>query len=172
MNTTIPAFTGFADDTEQRLMELAAAWEASPQRSRVKTEMLRYWDEMLRYWDDLVRQWVADADMPLPVRKRGLRGNVTPHATMGRSLLCVDNAPANWCMSNALLGNRPTIQEVRQALEDGRLPVAKVLKVAERKGVVYAGLEGVITDSLNLNTLQWKVCHIRPVGLNNKQPTT
>jgi len=64
MNTTIPAFTGFADDTEQRLMELAAAWEASPQRPRVKTEMLRY-------WDDLVRQWVADADMPLPVRKRG-----------------------------------------------------------------------------------------------------
>lgn len=129
MNTTIPAFTGFADDTEQRLMELAAAWEASPQRPRVKTEMLRY-------WDDLVRQWVADADMPLPVRKRGLRGNVTPHAVTGRPLLCVDNAPANWCMSNALLGNRPTIQGVRRALEDGRLPVAKVLTDTEREMAV------------------------------------
>ena len=107
-------------------MALAAAWRDSVQRPRVDAATLVH-------WDGLMSQWVQDSSMLLPVRKSGFRGSIALHQVIGRPLLCVDNAPANWAMSNALLGCCPNMEDVREALESGHFPVAMILSSEERK---------------------------------------
>src|SRR5687767_12415528 len=96
------------------ITELAQWWHDERERPRIS-------EEVLVAWDRLVAAWSEDATMPLLVRKRGSRGAALQHAT-GRVVVAVDNAPANWCFSTALLGRCPTLAEIQLSLEEARLP--------------------------------------------------
>jgi len=99
--------------------------------------------------------------MPLYIRKvRGDKGSVLTH-TSGRSLVPVDNSPAQWACWLALSGEQPTLKEVRAWIEQDAIPVGLALSAAEGKKAKYrCGLAGV-----PINGYGWKVCHIEPVGL-------
>jgi len=146
------------------LRQLALVWKDSNHRPAVESLALQH-------WTDLIEGWIADETLPLLVRKTGMRGSVIAHKT-GRDLVPVDNAPANWVLSSALAGKRPTLAEVIDDLEASRLPIAMMLKKAEREAARYLGTQRAKMDPPNLNTLGYKVCHIEPVGLGKLQLQT
>ena len=79
--------------------------------------------EVLELWKQLIDKWVKDPSMPLLIRKpRSDRGKSLTHPS-GRILVPTDNAPANWCLSAALAGWTPTLDDVRIALQNGTLPI-------------------------------------------------
>lgn len=134
---------------------LAAAWAESKLRPRPAPEVVKHWDELLRAWS-------ADSVLPLFVRKPSLgRGCVIQHAT-GRPIVPVDNSPAVWAFACALRGENPTLQEIAAAIESDRVPVALVLKAAEK---AQANLRRTLQVEHNLNTAGWKLAHVQPVGL-------
>lgn len=155
----IHKFTSLGPSARECLQRLATEWVADSSRPRVRADVLEH-------WRDLIRQWVTQPGAPLLVRTRGSRGAVITH-TSGRLLVPTDNSPANWALASALLGRRPGIEHVRADLEEGRLPIAMVLKAAERASATYRGVLREHADPPNLNTLGWKVAHIAKVGLED-----
>jgi hypothetical protein len=116
----------------------------------------------------LIDEWLNRTDLPLLLRlKKGNRGEPTQHET-GRMLVCTDNAPANWALSCAILGRTPTVAELQEGLENGRVPIALALSASERAVARFKGIQRPKMDPPNLNTLGWKVCHIVDIGLNQR----
>ena len=133
---------------------MAAAWAASPLRPRVAPAVAGAWTQLL---DD----WVADPSLPLFIRKASNnRGSVIEHQT-GRALVPTDNSPAHWTLGLALSGRTPTLAEVREALAHDTIPVALVIKRAERETARYRCMR----SEISLNDLGWKVGHLDDVGL-------
>lgn len=117
----IPAFTALDAASLQALRDLAARWREAPERPRVAPAVLAHWDR-------LIGDWVDDPQLPLLVRKASLKGAVREHAASGRPILHVDNSPANWALSSALLGRRPALAEIVSALRSGaRIDSSKIL---------------------------------------------
>ena len=168
MTSMIPTFSGLSGDLADRVADLGRAWAASIDRPQVSQRVLEHWDGVLL-------EWASAHDAPLLVRKYGShqfgRGSAHLHAT-GRTLVPVDNAPANWCLASALLGRTPTLSELIQALETGELPIAMILKRGEREAATYSGRLSGGDDVPNVNSLGWKVAHIDPVGLRTRAPIT
>ena len=153
----IPAFTQFGPRVRKDLRRLAEEWVQDPERPRVTPTVGTHWRE-------LVRAWSTDPSLPLLVRAGGNRGEAVTHGS-GRTLVRTDNSPANWAFASALLARTPSAQDALAALVAGQLPVAMVLKRAERQHARYSGLLRATMDPPNLNTLGWKVAHIDRVGL-------
>lgn len=102
--------------------------------------------------------------MPLYIRKsKGNRGSVLEHES-GRTLVPVDNSTAHWAIATALRGTCPTLADVARMIEGDEIPVAMALGKDERLRARYT----CNRNQVNLNTLGWKVCHIRPVGLRSR----
>lgn len=161
----IPAFTVLDAASLRALRDLAARWREAPERPRVDPAVLAHWDR-------LIEEWANDPQLPLLVRKASLKGAVREHAAFGRAILHVDNSPANWALSSALLGRRPALAEIAPALRSGAIPVAMIkLAVADERSL-YRGLLRPAMDPPNLNTLGWKVCHVAPVGASDRLPAT
>jgi len=161
----IAAFTTLDAASLRALRDLAARWREAPERPRVDPAVLAHWDR-------LIGDWANDPQLPLLVRKASLKGAVREHAASGRSVLHVDNSPANWALSSALLGRRPALADIASALRSGAIPVAMIkLAVADERSV-YRGLLRPTMDPPNLNTLGWKVCHVAPVGASERLAAT
>ncbi len=101
--------------------------------------------------------------MPLYIRKvRGNKGSMLAHES-GRSLVPVDNSPAQWACWLALNGERPALDQIRAWIAGDAIPVGLALSAAEGRTAKYrCGLAGV-----PINKRGWKVCHIEPVGLGH-----
>lgn len=157
----IHSFTGLDPSSVMLLRELAGRWRDSPARPRVHLDVSDCWDA-------LVTAWVEDQTLPLLIRKDTLKGAVVPHTSSGRRLLHVDNSPANWALASALMGRCPAIEEIKAGLRRGTIPVAMVKLKVDDESSVYRGILRARMDPPNLNTLGWKVCHVLPVGMNDR----
>ena len=128
-------------------------------------------ETMLARWDGLITQWLADASVPLLVRRSGKRGTTLPHPG-GRTVVAVDNSPAHWAVALALKGVVPTLDSVHAQLRSGELPVVFAASKKELSGATYSGLLGRSKSANWVNKDGWKVCHIDPVGLRGRKPLT
>ena len=160
-------------NTTDMIRHLALQWRDSPERPRVDSNVLVYWEA-------LVNNLAENSQMPLLVRKGGRdvknnvvsRGRLYMHSLSGRPLVHVDNSPANWCLSAAFQGESPTVDQIISGLEIGSFPIAMMLKADERQSATYRGTLKTKMNPPNLNTTGWKVCHIESIGLKDKKPAT
>jgi hypothetical protein len=87
-------------------------------------------------------------------------------------LVPVDNSPANWCLANAILGRQPDLAAVLSGLESGAVPIAMMFTKAEREAARFRGTLSGADDPPDLNSLGWKVGHVREVGLRSRVAIT
>lgn len=140
------------------IRRLAALWAESPSRPRPTTKACQHWAA-------LIKAWAEDDSLPLYVRKGGVdRGSVTLHES-GRQLVPTDNSPAHWAFACAVLGETPTLDDIRAAMAEDRIPVAMVLKGSERNSARYKCL---LSQAKNPASRGWKIAHIQPVGLRSR----
>lgn len=136
---------------------LARAWAESPDRPHPKPEVSRRWDR-------LIARWISDDSLPIFIRRAPLgRGRVFLHDS-GRELVPTDNTIAHWAFQLALMDRCPSLAQIRRDLASDRIPVAMILKASERRIARYKCALG----GRSINTLGWKVCHLRPVGLRSR----
>ena len=139
----------------ESLVTAAKGWAADPLRPRIDPAVLAH-------WDTLMEQWVEAPDLPLFVRKaKDNRGHELTHRS-GRILVPTDNSPAHWSVVSAFAGECPSLDDVRALLSRDQIPVAMVIKRAEKDGARYKCTRGSVR---NPNELGWKVAHIDDVGL-------
>ncbi|MFH1464655.1 MAG: hypothetical protein ABIO70_09735 [Pseudomonadota bacterium] len=161
----IPTTHGLPEELREHLRVLARQWRDSPARPRPSPEVEAH-------WDTLIAAWVQDPRCPLLVRRSGDRGSEYRHRS-GRAVVCVDNSPAHWTLACAIQGLQPSLDEVIEALESGRLPVVFALSKAEAARLPrYRGVLARSPEARALNDGGWKVCHIRPVGLRTRGAVT
>jgi hypothetical protein len=77
----------------------------------------------------------------------------------------VDNSPAQWAFALALLGEMPSLEDVRLAIQGDRIPVAMVLKTPERKASRF---KCILSQVANPNAAGWKVAHVKAIGLRDR----
>jgi hypothetical protein len=122
---------------------------------------------VLDHWERLIGDWTKDVTLPLFVRKSSNdRGSVIRHF-QGRSLVPTDNSPAQWAFAQAILGKKPSLEEIKSQIEADAIPVAMILKSAEKPNAKYRCTLGRV---VNPNSFGWKVAHVEPVGLSTKVP--
>jgi hypothetical protein len=149
-----------AADLRAHVATLARAWAEHPARPR-PTPAVR------EHWAALVRAWSTTPDLPLYVRKAaGNRGALLTHRS-GRALVPTDNSPAHWAFTLACGGEQPTVDDIRARIEADAIPVAMVLKRAEREA---ARFRRVLGEGPSPNAAGWKLGHLAPAGLNARGP--
>lgn len=140
---------------DNALQCLGADWYQSPLRPRVDTGICFSWNR-------LIEDWIA-SDLPLPVRKSAMaRGGCVIHQS-GRRLTGADNTIANWVMDCAIRQKTPDLDEVGRMFAEAEMPLAMVLKTAERSLALYT--RRGLRRALGPNAYGWKVCHLDRVGL-------
>ena len=153
---TCPSNLPFA--LEEPLRQFSNSWANSEYRP--KPEM-----DVLKHWDQLIREWAECKDLPLFIRKPTLgRGQYLKHNS-GRYFVPVDNSPPHWSLIQALKGQRPSINDIHEAITHDLIPVAMILKKVEKEKAQFTHTR---TKSENLNHYDWKLAHIEPVGLNTR----
>ena len=151
-----------ADKLPHELVDLvkqfAAAWKESSDRPHPNQEVLFAWDELLL-------QWVAEASLPLYVRKfADNRGQKMVHPS-GRVFVPTDNSPAQWAFSLACAGEIPTLTELEEKIAGDQLPIAMMLKSTEKQSATY---RCSLSAPYDVNKKGWKLAHIDGVGLNSR----
>jgi hypothetical protein len=141
-------------DLRAHIVAFAEGWARHPCRPFPSVDVSRAWDE-------LITRWCERTDLPLFVRKAAEnRGQEVRHAS-GRTLVPVDNSPAQWAYALACTGEVPALDDVQGMLERDEVPVAMILKKAEKGKARYRrtlGRKGTADSG-------WKLGHLRPVGL-------
>jgi hypothetical protein len=139
------------------LNQVARLWHDSSQRPIIANDVLLAWDRLLI-------EWLNDSSMPLIVRStKGAPGSEVIHNTK-RVLIPSDNSPAQWAFTLAERGDKPTLSQVRQALESDAIPFAMAIKAINKSQTKYFCNLAKLPD--NPNNRDWKVGHIMPVGMN------
>lgn len=140
------------------LRRLAVLWAREPSRARPTFELVEHWDR-------LINDWTSDLSLPFYIRKyNDNRGSILSHSS-GRSLVPVDNSPAQWAFAQAVLGERPSLDDVRHLIAADKVPVAMMLRPKERAAATYSCTLG---KAVNPNTYGWKVAHVDAVGLSSR----
>lgn len=148
-------------EIRRALYELGRGWAADPARPRIVADVLQRWESLLD-------SWIAEADLPLLVRKFRMNRGAVIQCGFGRKLVPTDNSPAQWAFAVAYDGVCPSPLDVLDLLEAGRLPVAMALSAgAEKDGAVYRGLRGRCPGTADAG---WKLAHLQPVGLGGRGP--
>jgi len=141
-------------ELSHELREVGKLWAASKYRPRVQADIRQHWDELIDTW--------AHSELPLVVRKSsGLRGGTITHSG-GRTIILADNSPAQWAFMRAFQGFPYSLDEIREQLENGKIPFAFATKRSEKSQMTYTG---TLSAADNLNKRGWKLCHIDGVGL-------
>jgi hypothetical protein len=143
-------------DLSKKLRDIGRLWALSKNRPRLQPEMKRNWDQLIDAW--------ADSDLPLVIRKGGIRGGMIPHVG-GRSIILADNSPAQWAFMRAFQGFTYSLDEIRSQLESDSIPFAFATKRAEKSQMKY---KRTLSSADNLNKRLWKLCHIDGVGLRSR----
>lgn len=124
-------------------------------------------DATIDAWRALLDAWIARPDLPLLVRRHDRnRGHLIQHVT-GRYLVPVDNTPAHWALRQALVGASPSIDEIVEAFAGDGVPVAMAMSATEASQARYTKKSKVDRE---LNSMGWKVCHARGIGIRTPGP--
>lgn len=146
-------------EMHSRLREVGELWANSPQRPRIAPQVLKH-------WDDLITQWI-ESDLPIVIRKSSdTRGLAIKHAS-GRMLVFSDNSLAQWAFSRAFAGEMYSLADIAQFLEEDSIPFAYAAKASDRERATYAC---ILSLKDNVNTSDWKLCHIEEIGLKTRKP--
>lgn len=138
--------------------QFGRAWADSPLRPRPSPAVMAQWSALLE-------AWVEDDGLPLFVRKHsGNRGSVVQHTT-GRALVPCDNSPAQWAFVMAAAGECPTLPDIRSMLAEDAIPVAMILKAAEKAS---AKQRCTLSRQFSVNHYGWKLAHIQQIGLSER----
>jgi hypothetical protein len=81
-------------------------------------------------------------------------------------LVPTDNSPAHWALGLALTGCVPTVPQLHQWFEQDAIPIAMVLKTAEKVKAHYQ----CTRSAISLNKLGWKVGHLSDVAFGRGEP--
>lgn len=156
-NLPLTRFNGFDDFSRVALRRLASHWRESPDRPNICGH------DALR-WHRVMQEWVRDRSLPLLVRRpRYGRGREIPHRS-GRVLVPTDDAPASYLLSLAIERRTPDLAQLKEALHQGRMPIAVSLTEEERRSARFTGTTDGM-DAPNLRDLGYSVCHVTHVGL-------
>ncbi|MHB1674081.1 MAG: hypothetical protein ACYCSP_07510 [Acidobacteriaceae bacterium] len=146
-------------DISLKAHELGRMWAESGDRPRLAPEIKERWNQ-------LIQGWINDPDIPLVVRKGGIRGSEVEHRESGRRIIIADNSPAQWVFTCALDVKTYDIETLKEDISNHKVPFAFATKTSEKSQMKYLGT--VTTCGVDLNKRGWKLCHIEPVGLSNK----
>lgn len=145
---------GFPPEMTDLLIRLGEIWASASVRPRISLATQRA-------WDGLVSDWI-ESDLPLVVRKGGIRGSEIQHES-GRRIVIADNSPAQWAFSRASKDEKYTIADIRQLFERDEIPFTFATKKSEKAFMRYRRTLGAID---NVNKRGWKLCHVDGVGLS------
>jgi hypothetical protein len=155
IQTEIPDCQKLPDNISLIIRELGKEWNSAIINPKINQEVISKWDK-------LIDEWYNAVDIPIIVRKSGgLRGSEIEHKT-GRKIIISDNSPAQWVCYQALLGNVPKLDDIRDFLKKDKLPISFAVKKAEKNLIKYKCTLG----KYSINKSGWKLCHKKSVGLN------
>lgn len=138
--------------------QFGKSWAASPLRPKPSKEVLQAWSE-------LIEKWIQDKELPLLVRKQSNnRGSVINHIT-GRELVPTDNSAAHWAYTLAIKNQCPSIEQLKEMLAKDTIPIAMIQKAVEKPIAKY---HCSLRNEHNINTYNWKLAHIKGVGLKTR----
>src|SRR5690349_2338321 len=121
MANTFPLANGLLPEMTDLIEQLAKLWADSHARPRPAPHVSQHWDE-------LVNNWADDHSLPLLIRKvNNNRGSVVTHPS-GRVLVPTDNSPASWAFARAILGEMPSLEDIRSEFTENKVPVAMIFK--------------------------------------------
>lgn len=154
-NQILPRKDLVGDSIRRNIQQIGWLWAQSPNNPAINTDILKQ-------WSILIQDWKNDPTMPLIVRKHtSQRGQELTHST-GRKIIVADNSFAVWvfhCVLNELCF---TLPQIRGLLEIDAIPIALALHSETKQLAKYR-------KTLGNNVLKdWKLCHIKPVGLNTR----
>lgn len=143
-------------ELSHKLREVGKLWAESKFRPRVQVDITQHWEALIDAW--------ADSDLPLIIRKSsGVRGGAITHSG-GRTIILADNSPAQWAFMRAFQGFLYSLDNIREQLENGKIPFAFATKRSEKSQMKYTA---TLSSADNLNKRGWKLCHIDGVGLRS-----
>lgn len=155
-----PCPTPLPDSMTGAMRALAVYWRDSALRPAPSNTTIHTWRALLN-------AWIARPDLPLLIRKHDKnRGQLIRHVT-GQYLVPVDNTPAHWALRQALVGTSPSIDEIVAAFKGDGMPVAMAMSATEAHQARYKKKSKVDRE---LNSMGWKVCHARGVGIRTPGP--
>ena len=146
-------------EIREKIREIGRLWRQSRKNPAISNTVTEKWDR-------LVEEWKDDRDMPLVVRKStGIRGGEIRHNT-GRLVIISDNSFPQWVYYHVMFGKIYTKDEMKAFLRQDEIPFSFATKKTEMDKVVHKKTLG----KFSLNKEGWKLCHIEPIGLNDKTP--
>jgi len=146
-------------EISEMIRKVGRKWAASSARPRIPFDVRLHWDRLIDEW--------AESDLPLVIRKGGgVRGAEICHPQR-RKIIIADNSPAQWFFTQAFQGFLYTLGDIKGLLEQNKIPFAFAAKSSDKAQMKYTL---TLKTAESLGKQGWKLCHIDPVGLNNRQP--
>ncbi|MGB8260630.1 MAG: hypothetical protein WCE75_09780 [Terracidiphilus sp.] len=156
--TELPQSTQ-SQEISETIREVGRQWAASSTRPRIPPDVRLHWDSLIDEW--------AESDLSLIIRKSGgVRGEEIRHPQRQR-IIIADNSPATWFFTQAFRGELYTLATIKSLLKQDIIPFAFEVKSSEKARMKY---KRTLKTAESLGKQGWKLCHIYPVGLNNRQP--
>lgn len=156
MKTILNSADLVGNEIRNKISEIGKLWRQSPHNRLIPKEVLQNWDK-------LIKEWSEDISLPLIVRKTtSKKGQVVSHPS-GREIIIADNSPATWAYYNALQGKVFSISQIKQLFESDEIPVMFIATKSLKENAKYKKALGNMLSG-------WKICHIQPVGFNDKRP--
>ena len=150
---SIPTKDLVGEEIRMKIKEIGTLWRNSPNNPQIDAEILKN-------WNNLIEEWIADKEMPLIIRKEtSKRGQSFMHPS-GREIIISDNTAAIWAYRNALDGTVFTLSEIKNLLNQNKLPMVFIVTKEIKDKAKYTKPLGEFAMP------EWKLCHIQPVGFN------
>ena len=156
-SVAFPEANGLPPNMTNLIEQLANLWACDQSRPRPESFVIQH-------WDSLVDKWVEDRSLPLFVRKANNNRGSLLTLSSGRAVIPTDNSPASWAFTRAILGDTPSLEDIRRKFDEDQIPIAMILKPAERDAPRYGS---TLSKTENPNSAGWKLAHIDGVGLKS-----
>ena len=147
------------DDIREKIREIGKIWRMSKHNPHIESSVLQH-------WENVIEKWAEDDSMPLIVRKDTKNKGRSFSHPCGREIIVSDNTFAIWVYYNVINNITYTLSQLKEMLFKNEIPM---VFIATKEVLKY----GKYTKALGAHSLSnWKVCHIEPIGFNDKRHIT